>query len=240
MIAMIFAAGLGTRLKPLTNDIPKALVQINGKTLLQYNIEKLKKAGIENIVINVHHFADKVKNFLIQKNNFGMNILISDESSKLLDTGGGIVKAKPFFKNFENILLYNVDVISDIDINKMLDFHKTNKTLATLAVRNRETNRKFLFNEKKLLCGWKNIQTNEIIQTRSSSETKELAFSGIHIISNRIFEYLPTQGKFSITKAYLELSNKHEITHYQDDNNFWIDAGKHEALKILEEKSDLF
>ena len=161
MQAMILAAGLGTRLKPLTNSTPKALVKFNDETLLSLLIKKLKAARIQNIVINVHHFADEIINYLKMNNNFNLNISVSDERDMLLDTGGGLKKAKKFFSTNEPILIHNVDVISDIDLNLFYEFHSLKNSLATLAVRNRKSSRRFLFSDDDMLCGWENQKTGE-------------------------------------------------------------------------------
>lgn len=240
MKAMIFAAGKGTRLQHETNDKPKALVEINGKTLLQICIEKLKSFGISEIVINVHHFADKIEKYLKNHNNFGLSIHISDERDALLDTGGGLVKAKHFFRVNEDILIHNVDIFSEINLHEMMNFHKKNKALATLAVKDRKTNRKLLFNKANELVGWKNFATGEEIFSRKQHEFFDFAFSGIHIINTKIFDFITQKGKFSIIKAYLELSKQYKITGFTHNNTFWIDAGKPETLKSLRQRMSSF
>ena len=236
MKAMIFAAGNGTRLQPETNSKPKALVEINGKTLLQLSIEKLKASGFTEIVVNVHHFASQIVDYLNENNNFGIKIHISNESDELLDTGGGLLFAKDFFKGEKTVLIYNVDVLSDINLQEMMKLHKENKALATLAVRNRETQRKLLFNSKNVLSGWKNFATGEEIITRKNDKPTDLAFSGIHIIDTEIFKLIKSTGKFSIIKTYLELSKKHKIIAFTHNNSNWLDVGKPETLKIARQK----
>lgn len=233
---MIFAAGLGTRLLPLTNKIPKALVPVNGIPMLELVIKRIAEYGIKDFVINVHHLASQIADFLRTNNNFGFNISISDEREMLLDTGGGLLKAEPFFTADEPILIYNVDVYSDINLNELLDFHKTTDALATLAVRKRKTSRYFLFDNQGILSGWKNTITDEEIITRGTdSELIELAFSGIHVVQSDIFNYFNQIGKFSISKAYLELSKSHLINAYRHDEGIWFDLGSVENIRKLEE-----
>jgi len=235
MKAMIFAAGLGTRLKPLTDFKPKALVEVNGITLLEHAIMKLQHFGINEIIINVHHFSNQIIDFLKRKNNFGIHIEISDESDQLLDTGGGLKKASWFFKDNNPLLVYNVDVISDIDLDCMLRSHVQSGALATLAVRQRETSRYFLFNDDMNLCGWKNKKTNEqIISRNSSGNLIPLAFSGIHVVSPQLFKLMNENGKFSITEVYTRLSTYHDIKGFQHDTDFWIDLGKPESIEEAE------
>jgi NDP-sugar pyrophosphorylase family protein len=227
MKAMLLAAGLGTRLKPLTDKIPKALVEVNGVTLLEHSITHLKKYGINQVIINVHHFAEQIVDYLGRKNNFGMEIAISDESGELLDTGGGLKKAAWFFKDGLPFIVRNVDVLSDLDINKLFESHYQNKSLATLVVRERKTSRYFLFNEKLQLCGWENTKTGDKkITMPALTGLKQLAFSGIQIIDPKIFGLITETGKFSLTGMYLRLSAEHKIIGYVDKDSFWFDAGK--------------
>jgi len=234
MKAMILAAGLGSRLRPVTNTIPKALVAVKGKTLLQYHIERIIDFGINDIVINVHHFASKVREFLHEKNNFNVNIIISDESDKLLDTGGGIKKASSWLKGDESILIQNVDIYSNIDYKKMLSQHLKRQALATVAVRHRETSRYLLFNNKHELCGWENTKTKQKIITRETSGCENLGFSCVHFISPELFHYLPNNDVFSIIDSYLELSKEHLISSYVHNNDYWFDIGTPEKLEKLE------
>ena len=229
MKAMIFAAGKGTRLKPLTENMPKALVKINGKPMLEHVITKLKDCGVQEIIINVHYLADQIIQFLKEKQNFGIKIEISDERDKLLNTGGGLKKAAWFFGK-ESLIVHNVDVISNINLKEMINFHKKNNALATLAVRKRITSRYFLFTGNKELCGWKNTQTNEEIITKTSETTSNFAFSGIHIINPMIFDYIKQEGTFSIVNSYLELSKTQTILGYEHNKDYWFDIGKPENL----------
>lgn len=230
MKAMIFAAGLGTRLRPLTNNKPKALIEAKGKTLLEIVIQRLQKFGFEEIVINVHHFADQITEYLKANNNFGINIEISDERDKLLDTGGGLKKAKSFFDD-QPFLIHNVDIISDINLEDLYKFHFNSKALATLAVKNRLSSRYFLFDDENKLCGWKNDKTGEtIITNESRKELKPLAFSGIQIADPKIFNYMPDNDVFSIVDVYLKASKEEKILSYRDDESFWKDLGRIEDL----------
>jgi len=228
MKAMIFAAGLGTRLKPLTDNLPKALVSFRGKSLLQITIEKLKKAGFTEIVVNVHHFADKVVDFLKKNNNFDIKIHISDERELLLDTGGGLQKAKEYFVD-EPFLVHNVDIISSLNISEFIKNHDNNN-LATLAVQKRNSNKYLFFDEKQYLCKWKDINTGDEIISRDNFENIfPYAFSGIHIINPIIFQYMQS-GVYSIIKTYLELAKTHKITYFDHSADEWSDMGKPECF----------
>jgi NDP-sugar pyrophosphorylase family protein len=232
MKAMIFAAGLGTRLKPFTNYHPKALAEVNGITLLELAIRKLSSAGISDIIINVHHFSEQILDFLQQKNKFGINIEISDESDKLLDTGGGLKKASWFFNDNKSFLVYNVDVISDIDLDVLFHTHLQSGSIATLAVKHRSTARYFLFNDGNQLCGWQNVKTGEKKIARESIENlTPLAFSGIQLIHPSIFPLITEEGKFSMTDIYIRLATYHNITGYKHNEDIWMDLGKPENIE---------
>jgi NDP-sugar pyrophosphorylase family protein len=235
MKAMIFAAGLGTRLKPLTDNKPKALVEVNGKTLLEHTIQKLIQSGVSEIIINVHAFANQIIDFIKLNNNFGIHIEISDETGLLLDTGGGLKKAAWFFDDNKPFILHNVDIISDIDLNQMYQQHIASNCLATLAMDNRETNRYFLLNQNLELCGWENSKTKVKIISKSGKISFKLAFSGIHVISHSIFAHFENDHIFSITSKYLELSKKHKIMAYQPNNTYWFDVGKTNDLAKAEQ-----
>jgi NDP-sugar pyrophosphorylase family protein len=230
MKAMIFAAGLGSRLRPLTDSKPKALVEIGGKTLLQINIEKLIEFGISDIIVNTHHFSKQVVAFLRDNNNFNVNIQISDETDLLLDTGGGLKKAKDLLKGSEPIILQNVDIISDISYSKMVNYHLKHSPIATLAIQNRESSRYLLFDENNVLSGWENVNSGEKIVTRTNAKTYRYAFSGIHIISPKIFDLLPADKVISIIKPYLEISKNHNIMGYLHDTDMWYDVGTIDKL----------
>lgn len=231
MKAMIFAAGMGTRLKPFTDFRPKALAEVNGIPLLEHAVLKLINCGIRDIVVNVHHFSEQVILFLIEKNNFNANILISDESNELLDTGGGLIKALPLLGYNEAILACNVDVLSDIDFEVLAENHYQSGAMATLAVRNRDTSRYLLFDENYRLSGWENISTAEKkIINSGAANLKQLAFSGIQIIEPRLLRETQKSGKFSIIDMYLELGIYNKIIGFVHNQGYWIDAGKPEKL----------
>lgn len=230
MKAMILAAGLGTRLYPLTIDRPKALVECNGHTLLEYGIMKLKYFGFSEIVINVHHFSNTIIDF-VATHDFGIPISISDETSQLLDTGGGLLQAKKFLDGEEPFLICNVDVISSIDFSKMMQYHIQQKALATLAVSKRDTSRYLLFDEKNQLCAWENRLKNEKIVVRESKHCTPLAFSGIQIINPEIFQHITETGVFPIVDLYLRLAKNYSILAYNHTGDFWLDIGKYEELE---------
>jgi NDP-sugar pyrophosphorylase family protein len=234
--ALIFAAGLGTRLKEHTSDKPKALVQLAGKPLLQHAIEKLMAHQITNITINVHHFADQVISFLEHHPFPGVQIHISDEREELLDTGGGLKKAETFLAGSEPILIYNVDVISNLDLNLLESYHRTSGSLATLAVRQRETSRYLMFDQNLQLAGWKNISNGE---TRISCEDSfanavPYAFCGIQIVQPEIFKLITEKGKFPIMDLYLRLAQTEPIHAFIDTSTIWMDLGKPDQLQIAE------
>jgi NDP-sugar pyrophosphorylase family protein len=233
MQAIIFSAGLGTRLKPLTDTMPKALVPIAGKPLLQWNIEKLIAAGCSLIVVNVHHFPDMIRDFLKKNDNFGITIRISDESGELLDTGGGLLRAAPLFRPGEPIIAHNVDVISHLELKTLIKFHSDNNPLATLVVRDRQTQRYLLFDNRMLLCGWMNKATGEVKQSGRlyDSHLIPFAFSGIQIISHEIFTLIEQRGRFSVIDAWLNLAAQNRIMGFVDNSGFWMDLGKQEQLE---------
>ncbi|HYL12597.1 MAG TPA: nucleotidyltransferase family protein [Terriglobales bacterium] len=234
MKAMILAAGLGTRLRPLTDDRPKALVEVAGHTLLEITLSRLRSFGVREVIINVHHFADLVVEYLRAKNNFGMQIEISREDV-LLDTGGGLKKAAYFFlenSGDEPFILHNVDVISGIDIGRMMQFHKERQALATLAVQDRTTSRYLLFDEQLQLCGRRSGGDRQDELVRSSQQLKPLAFSGIHVISPRLLPMMREEGIFSIITSYLNLAGHGEkIVGFRADDYYWRDLGKPENVK---------
>ena len=228
MKALLFSAGLGTRLRPITNDIPKALVPVNGKTLLQRNIEYLTSQGIDEIVINVHHFHQKIIDYLDENQNFGTKIIISDESAEVLETGGGLKKAEPYLNDADFVVM-NVDILTNLNLVKMIENHLDNDRAATLAVTTRASTRVLLFDEGLQLCGWKNIKTNETKISREKEKYYPMAFSGIHVVSPEIFQYLPST-KHSIIQSYLELAKDHPIIGYDHSEDIFVDVGKHDTL----------
>ena len=231
MNAMIFAAGLGTRLKPLTDSIPKALVEVNGITMLEHSINLLKKHGAKKIVVNTHHHADQINNFINSRNHFGIDIVISDERDELLDTGGGLWKARTELENAGPFFVLNADILSNIDLSRMMEQHLKTNAMATLAVRERiESSRQLLFSENGNLGGWKNLNSGEEIIFQNNDTLIPLAFSGIHIISPEWFELNNKSGKFSIIDSYLELGKTNSIKSYQHDEDYWFDIGSPEKL----------
>lgn len=237
MKALLFAAGLGTRLKTYTQDKPKALVNLAGKPLLQHAIEHLKSFGINEITINVFHFAEQIIEFINQQNSFGIKINISDEREQLLDTGGGLKKAEVFLNGTEPILIYNVDVISNLNLIDVLNYHQQNKALATLVVRKRETSRYLMFDEQLQLTGWKNFSNGDTIISRADTFalSQPFAFSGIHILDPRIFNLITEEGKFPIMDLYLRLAKDHKIIGYRDQSELWMDLGKPDQLIAAEQ-----
>lgn len=236
---MIFAAGLGTRLRPLTDNKPKALVEINGQTLLQWNINRLLKAGFNRIVVNVHHFAPLVIKYLDDNKNFGADIIVSDESNQLLDTGGGLKKAANHFNDGQPILIHNVDIISNIDLMALYNYHMLQHSLATLAVRNRNSSRVLLFDDDNLLKGWRNNTTGELklpLVNVQQEQLHPLAFSGIQVISKELLDLMTETGKFSMIDVYLRLSVTNPVKAYRHNEDYWMDVGKIEELKAAEEK----
>lgn len=242
MKAMIFAAGLGSRLKPLTDTMPKALVPIAGRPMLEHVILKLKVAGFTEIVINIHHFGEQILDFLQTNGNFGVTIHISDERDFLLDTGGGIRKARPFFENSnEPFLIHNVDILSDMNLRELYDDHLRHGEVATLLASRRKTSRYLLFDTNCRLCGWINKDTN---QTKpegfvyNESLHEEYAFSGIHVLSPDVFRVMDSsdwKSKFSIMDFYLDSCRKNHFKGYLKEHLQLIDIGKPETLAKAEE-----
>jgi mannose-1-phosphate guanylyltransferase len=230
MKAMVLAAGLGTRLRPLTDDRPKALVEVGGRTLLEITLARLRAFGIHDVIVNVHHFADKVISFLAEHKNFGMHIEVSREDV-LLDTGGGLKKAGWFFLDsnsaMEPFILHNVDVVSTIDLQRMVQFHLDSQALATLAVQRRDSSRQLLFDEHLQLCGRRAGREAKPEIVRAAPKTDALAFSGIHVISPRMLTLMKEEGVFSIIDTYLRLTGSGEkIIAFRADDYYWRDLGK--------------
>ena len=251
MKAMIFAAGLGTRLKPLTDTLPKALVPLAGKTLLQWQIEQLKAAGITDIVVNVHHFPDMIINYLKENDNFGCTIQVSDERDRLLETGGGLRKAEAllgsniqeFRSSGEGILICNVDILSNIDIPTLLQSYNSAE-MGLVVVSKRDTQRYLLFNEENRLCGWTNIATGEVRPASFASSpnsliASRLAFSGMQVLNPRIFDCMSDiveqKGeKFSLIDLYLNIAQKEILRAYIPENYRMMDVGKINQLSEAE------
>jgi len=230
MKAMILSAGLGTRLKPWTDKHPKALAVINGKTLLQRNIAYLQSFGIYHVIVNVHHFAKQIIDAIEKNNGWNSTIAISDESDEVLETGGGLKKAAWYFSGEENFVLMNADVLTDLNLHAMINAHVQSRALATLAVTNRQTSRYFLFDEHNRLCGWRNTKTGEEKIMRSLECLQQKAFSGIHVISTKIFSLMHLHGKFSMVDIYLQLAKENNIQAFDHSASKFIDVGKPESL----------
>jgi NDP-sugar pyrophosphorylase family protein len=237
MRAMILAAGLGTRLRPLTDDRPKALVEIVGRTLLEITLARLRSLGISEVIVNAHHFADMIVDYLKAHNNFGMRIEVSREE-ELLDTGGGLKRAADFFledSSDDPFVVHNVDVLSSIDLRRMLQVHCENEALVTLAVQQRESSRQLLFDDHLLLCGRKSRDGDAEI-ARASARCHSLAFCGIHVISPRIFSLMTEEGVFPIVPVYLRLAAQGEkILAFRADQYYWRDLGRPETLRQAEQ-----
>jgi len=233
MKAMVLAAGLGTRLRPLTEERPKALVEVAGRTLLEITLSRLRAFKVREVIVNAHHFADMMVEYLKANDNFGMRIEISREEA-LLDTGGGLKKAAWFFlenSSNEPFILHNVDVISTIDLHRMVLFHEENRALATLAVQERETSRYLLFDEHLQFCGRRKGMDTKPELVRPASRPLAVGFCGIHVISPRLLAMLSEEGIFSIIPAYLRLAAHGErILAFRADEYYWRDLGKPESL----------
>jgi N-acetyl-alpha-D-muramate 1-phosphate uridylyltransferase len=230
MKAMLLAAGLGTRLKPWTDHHPKALAPVNGKSLLERNILYLQKFEITEVVINVHHFADQIIDAIQENKGWGSNVIISDETSEVLETGGGLKKAKKLLGD-EEFLLMNVDILTDMDLNEFIGFHKNNEALVSLAVCERKSSRQFLFDSSLRLSGWQNNQTGEEkIRRTDIGNLKPLAFSGMHIIHPKLLDLETRTGKFSIVDSYLDLCAQELIFGYDHSGDLLLDVGKPEAI----------
>lgn len=237
MKAMIFAAGLGTRLRPLTDTCPKALIPVGGKPILQILIERLKQQGISELIINIHYLGEQILQFLDEHHHFGLRIEISDETSEILETGGGLWKAKDFFDDGKPFLVCNADILTNIDIRKMLLYHEQQQALATLAVRSRSSSRYLLFDEEDTLCGWKNEKTMDVRMPRQpKTEAHAFAFSGYQILSPEIFTYNQREGKFSMIDWYLDLCRDHLLKAYHHDEDIWVDIG---SIAELERANEL-
>jgi MurNAc alpha-1-phosphate uridylyltransferase len=233
MKAMIFAAGLGTRFKPWTDKHPKALAVVNGKSLLQRNIEYLQQYGIDEVVVNVHHFAGQITQAIDDNKGWGSKVIISDETDAVLETGGGLKKAASYLHD-DSFVVINVDILTDLNLGEMIHYHQQLMPLATLAVANRATSRYFLFDQFHNLCGWRNNKTGEEKISRASIDNIPKGFSGIHIIDPKIFSLIRQEGKFSMVDVYLELAKTEIIKGFDHTGSKFIDVGKPESVAIAE------
>lgn len=242
---MIFSAGLGTRFKPWTENNPKALALVNGKSLLQRNIEYLQKYGIKDIVLNVHHFADKVIEAQMKNKGWGSSITISDERDELLETGGGLLKTKEFFTSGEKFITCNADILTDLDIHKLISFHEKNKALISFGVTDRKTSRYLLFNNTDRLCGWRNKKTGEekgphLTSPKGegmNSPLIELAYSCVVVFEYDIFRLMEEKGftgKFSLIDVYLSLAAEQLILGYDHTGDKLVDVGKPDSIALAE------
>ena len=233
---MILAAGLGTRLKPFTDKHPKALALVNGKSLLQRNIEYLQKIGITDVLINVHHFANQIIDAVTTNNGWGSTITISDETSEVLETGGGLKKAAWYFKNETSFVLLNADILTNLDLQAVIDAHTNTGALATLAVSVRNSSRYFLFDKGGKLCGWKNQNTGEFkpghLNDSNTEHLQAKAFSGIQVIDTKLLSMMHQTGKFSMVDVYLDLCATQNIRAYDHTGVALLDVGKPESLEL--------
>ena len=234
MKAMILAAGLGTRFKPWTDQHPKALALINGKTLLQRTIEYLQQYDIRDVVINVHHFADQLEEAIQKDKGWGSNITISDERDGVLETGGGLLKAKEFLRD-DTFLTINVDILTDLNLKYFLSFHQQQQSLITLAVSDRKTSRYLLFNKYNRLCGWRNKKTGEEKIVIHAPELMEKAYSGIALFEPSVFDVISLSGKFSLIDLYLSLAATNKIADFDHSSDRLIDVGKPESVAVAEQ-----
>lgn len=234
MKAMIFSAGLGTRFKPWTDSHPKALAVVNGKSLLQRNIEYLQQYGIYEVVVNVHHFADQVIHAVQENNGWGSNVMISDETDEVLETGGGLLKAKDLLQNEQPFITLNADFLTNLNLHLLIAFHQQKKALISFGITNRKSSRNFLFDEDSRLCGWMNSATGE---KRISIEKPNLtpkAYSCVVVFEPIIFDLIPQRGKFSLVDTYLSLAAGYLIYGYDHSGDKLADVGKPESVAIAE------
>jgi len=232
--AMIFSAGLGTRFKPWTDKHPKALALVNGKPLLQHNIEYLQRYGITDVVINVHHFADQIIEAVKQNSGWGSNILISDETNEVLETGGGLLKAKDLLQNGKPFVTLNADFLTDLNVANLIEFHKNKKSLISFGITNRKTSRYFLFDEDNRLCGWRNTTTGEEKISIVKDNLRQMAYSCVVVFQPEIFELIPQRGKFSLVETYLSLAADYPIYGYDHSGDKLVDVGKPESVAVAE------
>lgn len=238
MRAMIFAAGLGTRFKPWTDSHPKALARVKGKSLLQHNIEYLQQYGITEVVVNVHHFADQVKEAIAANNGWGSQVLVSDEENEVLETGGGLLKARPFLQG-QPFLTINVDILTDLDIDAFVAFHQQQEAFISLAIADRDTSRYLLFNKENRLCGWRNVKEEKVIEKIAvpAENYMQKAYSGIALFQPEVFDNINFSGKFSLIDIYLDQAADKKIMGYNHSGDRWVDVGRPESVLVAE---DLF
>ena len=233
MKAMIFAAGLGTRFKPWTDRHPKALAMVNGKSLLQRNIEYLQRYGITDVILNIHHFPDQIEEVIKKNSGWGSNVIISDEREEVLETGGGLLKAKKYLQD-ETFITINVDILTDVNLQQFIQFHKQQEADITLGVTNRTTSRYLLFDKNNRLCGWRNIATGQQRIAVPSDEYIQKAYSGLAIFQPSVLDAITQKGKFSLIDVYLSLAPSHKIAAFEHSENKVLDVGKPESVAIAE------
>jgi NDP-sugar pyrophosphorylase family protein len=238
MKAMIFAAGLGTRFKPWTDQHPKALALVNGKSLLQRNIEYLQQYGIREVVVNVHHFADQVIAAVAANAGWGSQITISDEREELLETGGGLLKARPLLEGQEPFITLNADILTDLNLQRLIDFHKAQKALIAFGITNRKSSRYLLFDEANRLCGWRNAKTGEERISIAKSGLHPMAYSTVVVYDPSIFKLIRQRGKFSIIDTYLDLAAEYPIMGMDHSGDRLVDVGKTESVEEAEKLFD--
>jgi N-acetyl-alpha-D-muramate 1-phosphate uridylyltransferase len=239
MKAMIFAAGLGTRFKPWTDLHPKALALVNGKSLLQRNIEYLQQYAVINVVVNVHHFADQIIDAVKENNGWGSNVMISDERDEVLETGGGLLKARHLLESAEPFITLNVDILTDLNLNKLIAYHLQHGPLISFGVTNRVTSRYFLFDQNDRLQGWRNVNTGEekgphLSAAESKGTLIQKAYSCVVVFQPEIFSLIRQRGKFSLTEPYLDLAADHLILGYDHSGDKLADVGKPESVAVAE------
>ncbi len=232
--AIIFSAGLGTRFKPWTDKHPKALAVVNGKTLLQRNIEYLQEYGIFEVVVNVHHFADQIIAAINENKGWGSKIFISDETDAVLETGGGLLKAKPFLENSDFFVSVNVDVLTNLNIDNLIDFYKQKKALIAFGVSQRKAARNILLDEEMQMCGWQNNVTGDEKIVRSTSFKNPYAYSCVAIYSTKVLELIQQKGKFSVMESFLQLAAEHPVFGYKHSTDSWVDVGRPESVALAE------
>jgi NDP-sugar pyrophosphorylase family protein len=232
MKAMILAAGVGTRLKPLTNNTPKALLKIGNYTLLEIILRRLASAGIRDIVVNVHHLADQITDFLSINNNFGMEISISNEADELLDTGGAIKKASEYFAGEETILVHNIDILSNLNFLDLINYHKKSDALITLAVKDRPTTRSLIIDGASRLCGWEFPEKKLCILTRENRKgLKTTAFSGVYVFNSKLIHKFPDEQVFGFIPWILNLASSEKIMTWDQSPAFWYEAGRINSIE---------
>lgn len=231
---MIFAAGLGTRFKPWTDKHPKALALVNNKSLLQRNVEYLQQYHITDVVVNVHHFADQIIAAVEENKGWGSNIIISDERNEVLETGGGLLNAKQLLQSNEPFITLNADILTNLNINDLISFHKKNNALISFGITNRKSSRSFLFDESNRLCGWENSSTGEKKIAINKEPLHAMGYSCVAVFEQAVFTLIPQKGKFSLTDTYLSLAPNHLIMGYDHSGDQFIDVGKPESVAAAE------